>query len=152
MKTAESTSRKELRLEIPDNTVASYDVIGDIAVLRVPAGHAIHTRCLAQAVIRAHRCVKAVFRQVGAVDGEFRLRGLEWVLGEKRTVTVHREFGCLFKVDLEKCYFSPRLSFERFRVASLIQPNEVVVNMFAGVGCFSLLMAKLGGARKAVLC
>ena len=38
--------------------------------------------------------------------------------------------------------FSPRLSFERRRVASLVQPREVVVNMFAGVGCFSIVMAR----------
>jgi tRNA (guanine37-N1)-methyltransferase len=67
---------------------------------------------------------------------------LEWVAGEKKTETVHKEFGCSFKVDLGKCYFSPRLSFERMRIAKLIQPNEVVVNMFAGVGCYSIIIAK----------
>jgi len=126
----------------------SYDVVGDVAVIRVPDHIASQKRRVAEAVMEANRSVKAVFCQVGGVNGEFRLRGLEWVLGEERRVTVHKESGCLFKVDLEKCYFSPRLSFERLRVAMSSQPDEVVVNMFAGVGCFSILMAKLGGARK----
>jgi tRNA (guanine37-N1)-methyltransferase len=43
---------------------------------------------------------------------------------------------------VEKCYFSPRLSHERFRIASQVSPNEIVVNMFAGVGCFSIITAK----------
>jgi tRNA (guanine37-N1)-methyltransferase len=126
----------------------SYDVIGDVAVLRVPDHLASQKRRVAEAVMEAHRRVKAVFCQVGGVNGEFRLRGLVWVLGEERKATVHKESGCLFKVDLGKCYFSPRLSFERLRVVRSSQPDEVVVNMFAGVGCFSILMAKLGGARK----
>jgi tRNA (guanine37-N1)-methyltransferase len=63
-------------------------------------------------------------------------------MGERKTETVHRESGCLFDVDLEKCYFSPRLSFERMRIAKQVMAGEVVVNMFAGVGCFSILIAK----------
>jgi tRNA (guanine37-N1)-methyltransferase len=62
--------------------------------------------------------------------------------GERRTETIHREHGCVFKIDLEKCYFSPRLSYERLRIAELIEPQEVVVNMFAGVGCYSISIAK----------
>jgi len=123
-------------------------VVGDLAVIRVPDRLASQKRHVAEAVVEAHRGVNAVFCQVGGVNGEFRLRELEWILGEKRIVTVHRESGCLFKVDLAKCYFSPRLSFERLRIARSSQPEEVVVNMFAGVGCFSILMAKLGRARK----
>jgi tRNA (guanine37-N1)-methyltransferase len=64
------------------------------------------------------------------------------VAGENRTRTVHKESGCFFAVDVEKCYFSPKLSSERLRIAKLIHPGVTVVNMFAGVGCFSILIAK----------
>jgi tRNA (guanine37-N1)-methyltransferase len=70
------------------------------------------------------------------------------VAGERKTETVHKEYGCLFKVDLGKCYFSPRLSHERMRVAQQVQPREIVVNMFAGVGCFSIVMAKHSKAER----
>jgi len=125
----------------------SFDIIGDIAVFRVPKGFKSKSSAIAEAIMQTHKNVKTVLLQVGAVSSEFRLRRLEWVRGEKKTETLHREFGCVFRVDLERCYFSPRLSFERMRVAKLIQPNETVVNMFAGVGCFSVLMAKLGKAE-----
>jgi tRNA (guanine37-N1)-methyltransferase len=62
--------------------------------------------------------------------------------GENRMSTVHRESGCVFHVDLDKCYFSPRLGYERAWIASLVKPYETVVNMFAGVGCFSIIIAK----------
>lgn len=52
------------------------------------------------------------------------------------------------KSDLEKCYFSPRLSLERMRIAELVKPNETIVNMFAGVGSFSILIACQSKVRK----
>ena len=89
-----------------------------------------------------HREVKAVWRQTSSVSGDYRVRQLEFLLGERKTETIHREHGCIFKIDLEKAYFSPRLSYERLRIARLIQPREVVLNMFAGVGCYSICIAK----------
>jgi tRNA (guanine37-N1)-methyltransferase len=86
--------------------------------------------------------VKTVLRQTNSVSGEFRLRDLEYVLGNNTTQTVYRECGCRYKTDVKKTYFSPRLSYERLRIAKLVKPREVVVNMFAGVGCYSVCVAK----------
>ncbi len=120
----------------------SYDIVGDVAVIRVPEILKMRTRTIAEALLQTQKHVKTVLVQVSPVEGEFRLRDLEWAAGENKTVTVHKEFGCSFRVDLQKCYFSPRLSHERMRIAKLVQPVEVVVNMFAGVGCFSTIIAK----------
>jgi tRNA (guanine37-N1)-methyltransferase len=70
------------------------------------------------------------------------LREFEVISGEPRTDTVHKEFGCKFYVDVAKAYFSPRLSHEHKRVAELVQKGETVVDLFAGVGPFSVLIAK----------
>jgi len=43
---------------------------------------------------------------------------------------------------LKKRFFSPRLSTERERIANLVQDNETVINMFGGIGMFSILIAK----------
>jgi len=126
----------------------SYDVVGDIAVIRVPEILEHRSSIIAETIMQVDKHVKTVLRQVGPVAGDFRLRGLEFVLGEKKTETVHREFNCLFKVDLRECYFSPRLSHERMRIAGQVKPAEVVVNMFAGVGSFSIIMAKQAKPRK----
>lgn len=126
----------------------SYDIIGDIAVIRVPETAKRKRDVIAEAVIQTHKHVRAVLCQTGPVSGDFRLRSLEWVAGERKTQTTHRERGCVFKVDLEKCYFSPRLSHERMRIAQQVQPDEVVVNMFAGVGCFSIILAKHSDAER----
>jgi tRNA (guanine37-N1)-methyltransferase len=126
----------------------SYDIIGDIAVIRVPASLEKHSQIVAEAIMEIHKHVKSVWKQTTPVSGDFRLRGLKLVAGEERTETVYREFGCVFKVDIKRCYFSPRLSYERMRIARLVSPGEVVVNMFAGVGCYSILIAKHSQVQK----
>jgi len=120
----------------------SYDIVGAVAVIRVPEPLKHRSKIIAEAVMQTHKRIRAVWRQARPVSGDFRLRGLEFVLGERKTETFHKEHGCVFKVDLEKCYFSPRLSHERMRVARQVQPDEVVLNMFAGVGCYSIVIAK----------
>jgi len=120
----------------------TYDIVGDIAIVRVPEPLRHLSKLIAEAIMSTHREVKAVWRQSSSVSGDFRLRGLEFILGEKSTETHYKEHGCVYKIDLRKAYFSPRLSYERLRIAELIQPGEVVLNMFAGVGCYSISIAK----------
>ncbi len=120
----------------------SYDVIGDIAVLRVREGSKRFIPLIAKAILLMHKNVKSIWCQIGPIVGDLRLRELTWVAGEKRAETIHKEHGCKFKVDIEKCYFSPRLSYERMRIVQQVKPSEVVVNMFAGVGTYSILIAK----------
>jgi tRNA (guanine37-N1)-methyltransferase len=120
----------------------SYDIVGDIAILRATNASLNAVRNVAAALMDAHRNLKTVLLQVSPVAGDFRLRSLVHVAGENRTQTVHKEFHCSFAVDVERCYFSPRLSHERVRIARLVKPNETIVNMFAGVGCFSVIIAR----------
>jgi tRNA (guanine37-N1)-methyltransferase len=125
----------------------SYDVVGDIAIIRIPEALSHRAEEIAIEVVKNNQHVRTALRQASPVAGDLRLRKLEWLFGEKRTETIHKEFGCAFKVDLAKCYFSPRLSFERMRIAKQVKPEEVVVNMFAGVGCFSIVIAKYARPR-----
>jgi len=138
--------------KIPDKHLRliyrSFDIIGDVAVIRLPKEAMQYKKLVAKAIMSIHKNVKSVWAQTSPVSGDFRLRKLECVAGEKRSETVHKEYGCIFKVDLRKCYFSSRLSYERMRIAKLVQPKEIIVNMFAGVGCYSIIIAKHSEAEK----
>lgn len=127
----------------------SYDIVGDIAIVRLKQMPEKHSQKIAEAVMSLHKNVKTVLAQTGAVSGDYRLRELKHIGGENRAVTVHRESGCVFSVDVGKCYFSPRLSHERMRIAEQVKNGEVIVNMFAGAGCFSIIIAKHSNAEKA---
>jgi tRNA (guanine37-N1)-methyltransferase len=126
----------------------SFDIVGDIAIIRLPSPSRVIAETVANAIMNRHRNIKTVLLQASPVSGELRLRGLKYVSGENKTSTVHREFGCSFSVDLAECYFSPRLLHERMRIAKIVEPNETIVNMFAGVGCFSIVIAKHANPTK----
>ena len=126
---------------------SGVDVIGDIAIVRLPELTIVEKRRVARSLLEEMKNLGTVVEQRGGIEGEYRLRKLRHLAGEIRTTTLHRENGCAFRVDVAKCYFSPRLSTERLRVARSAKRGERVLNMFAGVGPFSILIAKLSGAR-----
>ena len=121
--------------------------MGDIAIVRLAELSAAEKRKAAKALLGELSNVKVVMEQEGGIEGEFRLRRLRHLAGERRTLAIHKENGCVFKVDVAKCYFSPRLSTERLKIARLVKPKERVLNMFAGVGPYSIPIAKIAGAR-----
>ena len=144
--------RKRLRKtlsNVPSSQVYnSFDIVGDIVIIRLPRTSKVNARTAAEAIMNLHKNIKTVLLQASPVTGDLRLRRLTYVAGENKTSTIHKEFGCLFAVDVTKCYFSPRLSHERMRIAKLVDSRETVVNMFAGVGCFSIIIAKHANPKK----
>ncbi len=121
---------------------SAFDQIGDIIVIRIPDSLLSKKKIIGGIILERVSTAKSVFYQSSDVEGDFRTRSLELVAGEDRTETEYKEYGCRFAVDVEKVFFSPRLSTERERIANLVQDGEIVVNMFGGVGMFSILVAK----------
>jgi tRNA (guanine37-N1)-methyltransferase len=115
-----------------------YDVIGDIAIIDWFDG----ILAAATELLETRRDIKVVLAAVSGVGGQYRLKDLVFVAGERRTETVHKEYGSRLRVDVAGVYFSPRLATERHRIAELAQSRETVVDMFAGVGPFTILLAK----------
>jgi len=131
---------------LPPHLLASFpraiDFVGDIAIIEIPHELEEQKRLVGEAVLKAHKHVHRVLAKAGAIYGIHRRREYEVIAGLSNTATVHRENGCRYCLDLEKVYFSPRLSFEHNRVASQVEENETVVDMFAGIGPFAILIAK----------
>ncbi len=123
----------------------SFDLIGNVAIARARRGFdraaAIQE---AELLMSVNPAVKGVFARVGPIEGEYRVSPLVHLAGSSETLTVHRENGFSYLVDVEKVFFSPRLAMERRRVYSQVRPGERVLDMFAGVGPFSVPMAKAG--------
>jgi len=120
----------------------AFDVIGDIALVEFPEEAEGHESEIALAMLKSHKNIKAVFKKASAISGEERVRKIEHVAGENRTAVLYKEHGCVFKLDLAKVYFSPRLSHERKRVLVQVKDGEAIVDMFAGIGSFSIVIAK----------
>lgn len=122
--------------------ISSFDQIGDIIIVRIPDSLLAKKKLIGETLLNEVKIAKSVFYQSSPVEGDFRTRNLENLAGENKTETEYKEFGCKFTVDVENAFFSPRLSTERERIANLVQDGETVVNMFAGVGMFSIMIAK----------
>jgi tRNA (guanine37-N1)-methyltransferase len=132
--------------KLPPHLLASLpraiDFVGEIAVVEIPPELERHKGMIGEAIMQIHKQVHTVLARSGAVEGVYRLRAFEVIAGVGETETMHKEYGCAYHVDLAKAYFSPRLSHEHDRVASQVKEGETIVDMFAGIGPFSVLIAK----------
>ena len=122
---------------------ASYDIIGDIALIKLKEEIVDFKKEIGKAILSANKNIKTVCL-VKPITGEFRTRDIEIIAGEKKTETCHREYGLSFYLDIKKTYFSPRLANERKRISTLVKTGEIVVDMFTGVAPFSVMIAKYG--------
>ncbi|MFX1449585.1 MAG: class I SAM-dependent methyltransferase family protein, partial [Promethearchaeota archaeon] len=124
----------------------SFDIIGKIAILEIPSEIQTKEKLLAKLLLEHNKALESVFTKIGKVDGEFRIRDLKYLAGKNNTVTIHKENGCKYELDIGNVYFSPRLSTEHARIADITNSNELILDMFAGIGPFSILIAKKKGA------
>jgi len=72
------------------------------------------------------------------------------VLYGNETETVNKENGCLFKLDLAKVMWSKGNNNERLRIAKLVEDGETVIDMFAGIGYFSIPIGVHANAREVI--
>ncbi len=84
------------------------------------------------------------------IVGTTRRPVVEILAGKKNTETIYKENGCLYKMDVSKVMFSLGNAFERKRMASISNPSEVVLDMFAGIGQFTIQIAKHSKPRKVI--
>lgn len=127
----------------------SFEIIGDVVIIEIPDEILHHSRDIVEAILKRHKHVKTVLRKVGEVDGVYRVARYEPIYGEK-TETVVKEHGCRFLVDPTKAYYSVKLSGERERIARLVGEGERVLVMFAGVGPYPIVIAKLARPKEVV--
>ncbi len=121
----------------------SFDIVGDVAIIKYR--DELDVEEFADYILQKHKNVKNVAVDYG-VEGETRVRRVELIRGTG-TETIYREFGIRLKVDISKVYFSPRLATERWRVVNEVEDGEVIYDMFAGCGPFSILIAKNRAVR-----
>ncbi|HIP65885.1 MAG TPA: class I SAM-dependent methyltransferase family protein [Pyrodictium sp.] len=125
------------------------EIIGDIAIIRQPFDVSLdELKPLAEKILEELPYIKSVWAAVSPVEGQYRLRKFAHLAGEKRSETIYKEHGCLFKLDITRVYISPRLGYEHIRIARLVEPGEVVVNMYAGAGLFSIIIARYAKPKK----
>lgn len=148
MKTVKDLLKNKLTGEELSLVPSSFDVVGDILIFAdFPSGLKKKEKLIAKSFLRFFKNLKVVCKKTKQYSGAFRTPKLKILAGEKRKETVYRENNCMIKLNVERCYFSPRLGNERKRIASLVKPNETILVMFSGVAPYPLVISKNSKAK-----
>ncbi|MDP2628627.1 MAG: methyltransferase [Nanoarchaeota archaeon] len=129
--------------------VRSFDVLGNIAIVNFSKDvKQKEKKKFAGNILKKQKAIKTILEKVGKVKGRLRKPVLKYLAGEKTKEVSYRENDCVFRFNVDDTYFSPRLSNERKEIAGKIKKGDEVLVMFAGVGPFSIVIAKKSKAKK----
>ena len=120
----------------------SFELVGDIAILEIPEGLKKKEKQMAKALLETHKNIKVVVKKKGGHEGTFRIQKYSVLAGQRRKETEYKEHNCRFKLNIEKTYFSSRLSNERKRIFQKVQPGEDILVMFSGVSPYPITLAR----------
>jgi tRNA wybutosine-synthesizing protein 2 len=140
--------RKEMDLSlvledsIPPNIIhhlpRGWYILGDIIVVKINPILNEYEHMIADALLSCYPRARSVMRDFG-IEGQLRVPNRKLIAGDK-TETIHKENGVLFELDAKVVMFSQGNLLERMRM-SRMGNDEFVVDMFAGIGYFSIPMA-----------
>ncbi|MEL9940095.1 MAG: methyltransferase [Ignisphaera sp.] len=119
------------------------EIIGDVAIIRKSFDVPTEVyKSIGEEILREIPYVKSVWLAASPVQGFERVREYIHLAGERKSETIYREHGCMFKVDFTKVYISPVLGFDHIRIARIARNGEKILNMFAGFGPYSIIVSK----------
>lgn len=130
---------------VPDH----FEVIGNVAILCIPPALGRYALLIAGAVVSKRKNIVTVLNKTEKVTGDSRTARYEVLVGNT-TVTVHREFGFSYRIDVGSSFFSARMASERKRVTGQVRPGETVYVPFAGIGPYAVPAAARGAEVWAV--
>lgn len=133
------------------NAGVGMDIFGGVAVVKFPKDSSKKEKLIAaKEILREHKSIKTILEKIGKFKGRLRKQETKYLLGEKTKEVLYKENGCFFRLNIDKTYFSPRLSNERKEIAGYVKKDDEVLVMFAGVAPYSIVIAKKSKAKKIV--
>ena len=117
-----------------------YEIIGSILIVRdlVEESKLLE---FSKRMMKKYPSIQTVVIQTSKVGGVERTREFEYYMGKDTFETLYKEYGNIFLVNISTSFFSPRLSYERERIAKMVKKGEIILNFFSGVGPFSISIA-----------
>jgi tRNA (guanine37-N1)-methyltransferase len=127
----------------------AYDALGNIAIAKFGKGTSKSAKKkFAEKIMKSNKAIRTVLEKTGKFRGRLRKQETKWIAGEKTKEALYRENSCVFRFNVDKTYFSPRLSNERKEIANLInKKNAGILVMFSGAGPYPIVIAKHNGDR-----
>jgi len=131
-------SKKELNL-VP----SSFDMIGKIIIFSdFPKQLSKKEKIIGSEILKNYTHIESIFKKIKKYSGKFRTPKLKLISGKNNKETIHKESNVRLKLNVEKIYFSPRLSEERKRIFKQVKNNETILVMFSGCAIYPIVIAK----------
>jgi tRNA wybutosine-synthesizing protein 2 len=146
-KTVSSLIPSELVHHLPDK----WEKIGTVVTIKLPEELNQYKEIIGKAFADGLGCTTTLNEKRG-ISGVYRKPVVEVIFGTPKTETIHMENGIRFKIDPQKIMFSSGNMAERRRMATISHKNETVVDLFAGIGYFTLPIAVYSKPKKIVAC
>jgi tRNA wybutosine-synthesizing protein 2 len=139
--------REKLLNIIPEEKLgklpSGFQRIGDVIILNLSDDLKPYTQEIGKQVLELFPTVQTICNKEGGITGEFREPQIEVIAGDTNTITTHIESGCMYRFDVQKIMFAKGNVTERTRIPKQVKKNEIIVDMFAGIGYFTIPLAKL---------
>jgi len=137
----------ELLQKLPDK----WEKIGSVVTIRLPMELQKYQQMIGQVYAEVLGC-RSTLNDQGGISGVYREPQVEVIFGSSETETIHIENGIRYKLDPRKIMFSSGNLKERQRMATISKNTEIVVDMFAGIGYFTLPLAVYSQPQRIFAC
>ncbi|KAN0022569.1 hypothetical protein ACTFIU_004767 [Dictyostelium citrinum] len=121
----------------------SFERIGHIIHVNLKDEQLPYKYIIGQAILDKNIQVKTVLNKVGEIDTVFRTFKIEILAGEPDLVAEIKENECIFRFNFEEVYWNSRLQYEHMELVNTFKKEDIICDMFAGVGPFALPAAKI---------
>lgn len=143
---------KEIPVELLSKIPNRWWKIGDILLLTIPKQLADYHTIIGEAMLKLEENkIRTVLGKMGPTKGITRVPEFIYLAGDPNTETIHKELGCLFKLDAAKLTFSPGNHGERKRMIDIVHSDELIVDIFGCVGNLSLPLAIHNSPKQLVI-
>jgi tRNA wybutosine-synthesizing protein 2 len=147
--------KKLLSNQIPEDLIRKipdkWEKTGDILTIKLSKKLRKYETEIGEKYAKVLNC-KTVLKDIGGISGTYRKPNVEVIYGSKNTETIHKENGIKYKLDPQRIMFSSGNMDERIRMANISNTNEIVIDLFAGIGYFTIPMAVYSKPKKIYAC
>lgn len=147
--------KKLLSKELPSKLISKipdkWEKVGDVLTLVLPSELNPYKEIISKTYAEMLNC-KSVLNDIGGISGDYREPNVKVIYGSKNTETIHKENGIRYKLDPQKIMFSSGNMDERIRMATISNKSETVVDLFAGIGYFTLPIAVYRKPKRIYAC
>jgi tRNA wybutosine-synthesizing protein 2 len=147
--------KKELSRVLPSDCMQllpkKWEKLGAVVILKLPEELTAYHEKIGESYASVLGC-SSVLNDVGGIAGMYRTPTVKLVWGSTQTETLHRENGVRYLLDPQKVMFASGNMAERKRMGFISNPGEIVVDLFAGIGYFTLAMAVHSRPKKIIAC